>query len=43
MQKNISAKHLKDPVNGASLDGMDDDFDDFYDDEDDGVEIVYQK
>lgn len=37
------AKHLKDPVNGASLDGMDDDFDDFYDDEDDGVEIVYQK
>ncbi len=36
------AKHLKDPVNGASLDGMDDDFDDFYD-EDDGVEIVYQK
>lgn len=37
------AKRLKDPVNGASLDGMDDDFDDFYDDEDDGVEIVYQK
>lgn len=37
------AKHLKDPVNGASLDGDDDDFDDFFDDDDDGVEVVYQK
>lgn len=34
-------KNIKDPVNGASIDG-DDDFD-FFDDEDSGVEIVYQK
>lgn len=38
------AKNLKDPVNGAALDGEEDDFDDdFFDDEDLGVEIVYQK
>lgn len=35
-------KNIKDPVSGASLDG-EDDFDDFFDDEDSGVEIVYQK
>lgn len=37
------AKNLKDPVNGASLDGDFEDDDFFDDDEDLGVEIVYQK
>lgn len=37
-------KDLRDPVNGAQLNGKDDDFDDdFFVEEEEGVEIVYEK